>query len=134
MPLRITFLPRCDVPIEEETHESCLTAGGVYFCDTNLRDAMSIYPEIKVWGEKFLDKKFGPLREIYITPQCWGCSKISTVLLDPARLEAWRSGQFIQNVWPEKDSNFRELLMTGTHPECWVAMFGNEDESEDERV
>lgn len=35
------------------------------------------------------------------------------------------SGALIQDAFPDLEPELREQLMTGTHPECWLAMFGN---------
>jgi hypothetical protein len=63
------------------------------------------------------------------TSPCFLCGKVSVVRLHPDRLEEWQDGAYVQDVWPEKTADERELLMTGTHPECWKKA-GLDDEPE----
>lgn len=42
----------------------------------------------------------------------------------------WANGEHIQNVWPEKTPDERELLMSGIHPDCWDKMFKPQDEDD----
>ena len=62
----------------------------------------------------------------YTTPPCIMCGEPSTLELDPAKVARWQGGEFIQNVWPEMPPPQRELLITGTHPACWDALFAEE--------
>ena len=64
----------------------------------------------------------------FVTPVCGRCGKSSMVLLPTDRFESWQSGQFVQDVFPELVIGARELLVSGTHPECWGAMFADFDE------
>jgi hypothetical protein len=58
------------------------------------------------------------------------CGKQTLVELEPEKLARWQAGELVQNVWPEKTSDERELLITGTHPECWQEMFGSLEDSD----
>lgn len=63
------------------------------------------------------------------TPACMSCRKSSIleVTLDQySQLKSPR-GPHIQHIFPDWPASKRELLLTGTHPECWEKMFGNED-------
>ncbi len=60
----------------------------------------------------------------YQTKPCPYCHHTSNIQLDEDKLQAWRQGEHVQNVWPEKSADNRELLITGTHPKCWDEMFG----------
>jgi hypothetical protein len=57
------------------------------------------------------------------TPRCVVCGKTSTVLLDKEKFDRWQAGEHIQNVWPEMPADNREVLISGTHPECWEKLF-----------
>jgi hypothetical protein len=46
--------------------------------------------------------------------------------LDVDKLHRWQNGELIQNVFPELSVDEREILITGTHPECWDRKFGDE--------
>lgn len=60
----------------------------------------------------------------YETKPCISCGEKSIIELDNDKFVAWISGEHVQNVWPEKTADERELLITGTHGTCWDEMFG----------
>ena len=71
------------------------------------------------------------------TPQCHYCHKPSIIELSQTELERYGALQrgefrFIQDALPEWSADKRELLITGTHPECWDAIFEDVDEEEDD--
>ncbi|MFY3742238.1 MAG: hypothetical protein HMLIMOIP_002702 [Candidatus Nitrosomirales archaeon] len=45
------------------------------------------------------------------------------MLLDEEALIKWHYGMFIQDAFPELTPGERELIQTGTHSECFDAMF-----------
>jgi hypothetical protein len=56
------------------------------------------------------------------------CEKSSLVEVEPEKFKRFQKDEHVQNVWPEKDADWRELLITGTHPECWDRMMEDMDE------
>lgn len=72
---------------------------------------------------------------VITTPPCMVCSQTSTLIIT---IEEWqrlsaiddngRPRYLIQDALPERDSDFRELVMTGTHPECWSQIFPEGDD------
>lgn len=48
-------------------------------------------------------------------------------MLTPEELAGVEAGEPIQVALPDRPSDFREMLITGTHPECWNRIFGEED-------
>ena len=54
-----------------------------------------------------------------ITRQCIACNKKSTITVDAVAYANWENGMMIQDAFPEMSSDQRELVMTGTHAECW---------------
>ena len=61
-------------------------------------------------------------------PQCIWCMTPPTPI--PVRrvdLTRWREGSNIQVAFPEMPKDQRELLITGTHPACWDAMFADDE-------
>lgn len=48
--------------------------------------------------------------------------------LDKDAYDSWRSGELIQNAFPNLDSDQRELLVTGYTQEGWTQTFGDEEE------
>lgn len=64
----------------------------------------------------------------YETKACVVCGEKSLIELDGKKYHRWtEGGEHVQNVWPEKTADERELLITGTHPDCWNNMFGGID-------
>jgi hypothetical protein len=59
------------------------------------------------------------------TPVCPNCGKVSFLKLPAQKLMDWASGKLIQEVFPDMHPDVLELLITGTHPECWDAIFGD---------
>lgn len=66
------------------------------------------------------------------TMNCFHCNQPSTMTVNIAEFNAWRDGLLIQEAFPTMSTQDRELLMTGTHPACWDAMFSDEEEDEDD--
>ena len=60
----------------------------------------------------------------FVTSRCEYCDKSSLVVLPTDRFERWQSGQLVQDVFPDLSADLRELLLYGTHPACWVVMYG----------
>jgi len=60
----------------------------------------------------------------YMTPKCIHCGEQSIVEIDRASHALWNAGAYVQVAFPHMSADEREMLMTGTHPECWAAIFG----------
>lgn len=58
------------------------------------------------------------------TPQCFHCQKTSQVLILKAHFWGWQQGLYIQDAFPYLNADQREIVKSGTHPECWDAMMG----------
>lgn len=65
-----------------------------------------------------------------VTPPCMKCGERSTVELTETERAALETGALIQLALPERDADFRELVISGIHPACWAAMFPDEDDDE----
>lgn len=63
------------------------------------------------------------MKRMYVTPNCPVCKESSVVPVKADALEAWNNGMYVQDAFPDFDAGKRELLMTGTHPECWDSLF-----------
>lgn len=59
----------------------------------------------------------------FVTKPCIVCKQTSMLSLDMDDFLRWQGGELVQNVWPDWTPDQRELLITGTHPECWDEMF-----------
>jgi hypothetical protein len=65
------------------------------------------------------------------TPPCPCCHKTSELEVEEAEFRLWRAGLIhVQDAFPNMSVDNRELLMTGTHPDCWDAMFGEEEDDD----
>lgn len=62
--------------------------------------------------------------------QCCVCQKIHDIEVDSVKYFRWQSGELIQDVFPEKTFDERELMISGTCPECWKKYFESEDEDD----
>ena len=68
---------------------------------------------------------------VIITKPCQLCAATSTVEVTAEEKAAIDSGIHIQYALPNRDADFRELLISGIHPKCWEQAFGGfEDEDE----
>ena len=54
---------------------------------------------------------------------CIVCKGRSTIQVPEDGFEAWRSGTFAQIAFPDLSAADRELLISGTHAECWGQIF-----------
>ena len=61
---------------------------------------------------------------------CVVCGRIhEPVILDAEKFYRWKvGGEHIQDVFPEMTKDQREILISGTCPECWDVLFPKEDE------
>lgn len=61
---------------------------------------------------------------------CVVCGRIhEPVVLDAEKYYRWKGGERIQDVFTEMTEDQREILISGTCPECWDELFGRcEDE------
>jgi hypothetical protein len=63
-----------------------------------------------------------------ICVQCPHCHEMSEVLAPMDGFRRWQAGEFIQDALPELSCDEREILISGICPECWVEIFGEDDE------
>jgi hypothetical protein len=56
------------------------------------------------------------------------CGKTSTSDLTDDEWEAVRQHKYIQDALPNRSPEFREQVISGTHPACWDAAFGEDEE------
>jgi hypothetical protein len=62
------------------------------------------------------------------SPPCPLCQKTSDFTLDAEKVEQWRAGGFIQDLFPELTANQREQIISGTHPKCWDILFPDDED------
>ena len=61
----------------------------------------------------------------FATRPCMVCGQRSELKLDNAALFAYNQGALIQQAFPDLSADERELIKTGTHPECWEKALGS---------
>ena len=69
------------------------------------------------------------------TKPCPKCKKTSIVEITLEEMNALASGEHVQNALAGRDASFREMFVSGYHPDCWDETFGafeEEDEEEEE--
>lgn len=59
---------------------------------------------------------------------CPVCRSQTMIEVEADKFRRWQQGELIQKVWPDMAVEDREMLISGTHPECWVSLFADEDE------
>ena len=57
------------------------------------------------------------------TPRCIVCEQPGAVEVDFDGFAAWKAGQNLQEALPQLDADQRELLLTGTHAQCFEKLF-----------
>jgi hypothetical protein len=65
---------------------------------------------------------------VAVSRPCPVCGKTTNVAVSRRRYNKWRHGNHAQVVWPHVDRDLREILISGTHPDCWIALFGEDDD------
>jgi hypothetical protein len=63
---------------------------------------------------------------MYMTRRCPVCYKTGSIMVDESELLHYLRGNFVQDSFKSMSAPFREQIITGTHPECWQSMFGQE--------
>lgn len=58
-----------------------------------------------------------------IEAECRICGKTKSLNVDYDRVQKWMNGMLIQDAFPEMPVEDRELLISGTCPECWDKLF-----------
>lgn len=68
----------------------------------------------------------------FTTKPCLHCGKSSTLRINAEQLALWNKGILVQTAFPDMPAPERELLISGTHPECWNKIFDPAKEEEEE--
>lgn len=59
---------------------------------------------------------------------CMVCQQITITPITEDQDKALAAGAPIQDVFPDMARDEREVLISGTHPQCWASMFGPQPE------
>ena len=63
---------------------------------------------------------------LYATRRCPVCHKTGSIMVDESELLQYLRGNYVRDSFKTMSAPLREQIITGTHPECWQAMFGQE--------
>ncbi len=64
--------------------------------------------------------------EYLILRKCPLCQKTARAIVPAQGVWDWEHGKHIQDAFPNLDADQRELVLTGTHSECWNSLFEEE--------
>jgi len=74
-------------------------------------------------------------KKITIQKLCYVCQAETDITLDEAKYYRWQNIDHVQNVWPNWTGDQREMLISGTHSDCWKYLFPPDlEEDMEERV
>lgn len=59
-----------------------------------------------------------------LCPRCLFCGIQSILSVSVAGFRLRQNGAAVQVAFPEMPMEIREIVISGTHPECWEAEFG----------
>lgn len=62
-----------------------------------------------------------------ITPECAECHRTSALQVPAEGYQRWIAGECIQDALAGMTADEREMLQTGSHPECWDSMFPDDE-------
>lgn len=65
--------------------------------------------------------------KVEVISRCMLCGELSGVIVDAEGYDKWVAGEFVQDAFPRMPAEDREVLISGTHDECWDNMMGDDD-------
>jgi len=66
-------------------------------------------------------------RYVVETPTCFHCGKTGIIEVEAQSMFYYRQGWLIQDAFTDISSDLREQMISGSHPECFEAMFKEEE-------
>lgn len=62
---------------------------------------------------------------------CIHCEDETYFMMSTEEYNKWQvRNLYVQDVFPHLDKDVREWMISGTHPQCWIQVFGNEEEDD----
>jgi hypothetical protein len=65
-------------------------------------------------------------------PRCIHCGESSVLEVEESQWQRRQAGELVQRAFPDMAPADREMLITGTHPACWEAIFKGPDAEDDD--
>jgi hypothetical protein len=69
-----------------------------------------------------------PMMTAFATRRCPVCYKTGTIMVDEKELFAYLRGEYVQDAFKSLTVPLREQIISGMHPKCWEAVFGQDRE------
>lgn len=64
------------------------------------------------------------------TPGCSGCGQSAWFSMTEEQYRFWKQGVHIQVIFPDWSPEDREMLISGTCPDCWEEMWAEVDDED----
>lgn len=66
-------------------------------------------------------------QEVFVTRTCLHCHKDTTFGMTQEQYNLWAvEHNYVQDVFRHVNAQIREIIISGTHPECWNEIFTEE--------
>ena len=77
---------------------------------------------------KVIEEVYSPNHTYIVeTKPCFHCKEVGTVEIPSQELFDLNQGKLIQEALVSVPKELREQILTGTHPNCWIELFGPEE-------
>ena len=83
-----------------------------------------MHPRVKIYDHN----PYGINHLVAIVTTCPFCEGADSFLLPKQKVNAWRDGALIQDVFPDMSADRREQLISGAHGTCFESAFAYEEE------
>ncbi len=64
---------------------------------------------------------------LFATKRCPVCHKTGSLMVDEQQLFTYLRGEYVARAFPGIGAPLREQIISGTHPDCWKQMFGEDE-------
>lgn len=82
-----------------------------------MKDALEIEYDFSTQGQP----------SVFVRTFCIHCKKENQIRINRSDYNRYMRGDYTQDIWPALSVDDRELLISGTHPDCWHAIFNKKE-------
>lgn len=68
---------------------------------------------------------------VIVKKDCPFCGQDNGIEVDMASYEKWQGGAFVQNAFPTLTAEEREVLVSGSHADCWDEAYDDEEDDDE---
>ena len=72
------------------------------------------------------------------TKRCYHCGENGYIIMSQQDYligkKAYDNGAFVQDAFPNLSIDQREQIISGTHPQCWIELFGYDIEEDEDKI